>query len=215
MDQKLIHYIKRAALQEEKITIDTSELPLIEGLDWGYAATHFKDKETMLKTVKLFAASMEYEAKELEAFYLESEQEEGRKKYRIKVHSMKSSATIIGIIPLAGMANVLEDAARQNENDIIKQMTPIFLKKWRKYKEYLKEFYDIANGTKRAVEYREQVQEIFHEIKEAAEDMDIDALDVALEKLEEYQFEGEQLENVEKIKEAVINFDVVFLQSII
>ena len=128
---------------------------------------------------------------------------------------MKSSATIIGIIPLAGMANVLEDAARHNENDIIKQMTPIFLKKWRKYKEYLKEFYDIANGTKRAVEYREQVQEIFHEIKEAAEDMDIDALDVALEKLEEYQFEGEQLENVEKIKEAVINFDVVFLQSII
>ena len=202
-------------MQQEEIGINTSDLQMIDGLDWGYAATHFKDKETMLKTVKLFAASIEYEAKELEGLYLESEQEEGRKKYCTKVHSMKGSAAIIGIIPLSGMAKVLEDAARNNECDVISQMTPIFLKKWREYKEHLKEFSNTASGTKSAAKYREQVEEIFLKIKEAAEDMDIDALDEALAKLEEYKFEGEQAESFEKIKEAVINLDVAFLQSII
>ena len=215
LDKKLIHHVKRTVLQEEEISINTSELPMIDGLDWGYAATHFKDEETMLKTVKLFAASIEYEAKELETLYLENEQPEGIKKYCTKVHSMKSSAAIIGIIPLAGMAKVLEDAARNNECDVIKQMTPIFLKKWRKYKEHLKEFSDTPSGTKSPAEYWEQVEEIFREIKEAATDMDIDALDGALAKLEEYTFEGEQAESFEEIKKAIINLDVTFLQSII
>ena len=128
---------------------------------------------------------------------------------------MKSSAAIIGIIPLAGMAKVLEDAARNNECDVIKQMTPIFLSKWREYKEHLKEFSDTASGTKSAAEYWEQVEEIFHTIKEAAEDINIDALDDALAKLEEYTFEGERAERFEQIKEAIINLDVTFLQSII
>ena len=169
----------------------------------------------MLKAVQLFAASIEYEAKELEGHYRETGQEEGRKKFGTKVHSMKSSAAIIGIIPLSGMAKVLEDAARNNECDVINQMTPIFLKKWREYKEHLKEFSNTASGTKSAAEYREQVEEIFRKIKEAAEDIDIDALDGALAELEEYKFEGEQAESFEKIKEAVINLDVTFLQSII
>ena len=215
LDKTLVHHVKRAVSQEDEISINTSELPMIDGLDWGYAATHFKDEEAMLKTVKLFSASIEHEAKELEALYFEIELEEGRKKYCTKVHSMKSSAAIIGIIPLAGMAKVLEDAARNNECDVIKQLTPIFLKKWRMYKEHLQEYSDVPNGTKNATEYQEQVETIFHSIKEAAEDMDIDALDEALAKLEEYTFEGAQAERFAQIKEAIINFDVTFLQSII
>ena len=215
LDKSLIHHVKKATFSEEETSINTSELPMIDGLDWIYAATHFKDMETLLKAVKLFVSSIEYEAKELEVLYLGIEQEQGINKYRTKVHSMKSSAAIIGIIPLSGMAKILEDAARNNECDVIKQMTPIFLKKWREYKELLKEFSDVANGTKSAAEYQDQVEEILHTIKKAAEDMDIDALDESLEKLAEFKFEGEQVEQFEQIKEAIINLDITFLQSII
>lgn len=215
LDKSLIHHVKKATFSEEETSINTSELPMIDGLDWIYAATHFKDMETLLKAVKLFVSSIEYEAKELEVLYLGIEQEQGINKYRTKVHSMKSSAAIIGIIPLSGMAKILEDAARNNECDVIKQMTPIFLKKWREYKELLKEFSDVANGTKIAAEYQDQVEEILHTIKKAAEDMDIDALDESLEKLAEFKFEGEQVEQFEQIKEAIINLDITFLQSII
>ncbi len=215
LDKNLIHHVKKAVFSEGETSINTSELPMIDGLDWIYAATHFKDMETLLKAVKLFVSSIEYEAKELEVLYLGIEQEQGINKYRTKVHSMKSSAAIIGIIPLSGMAKILEDAARNNECDVIKQMTPIFLKKWLEYKELLKEFSDVANGTKSAAEYQDQVEEILHTIKKAAEDMDIDALDESLEKLAEFKFEGEQVEQFEQIKEAIINLDITFLQSII
>ncbi len=215
LDKSLIHHVKKATFSEEETSINTSELPMIDGLDWIYATTHFKDMDTLLKAVKLFVSSIEYEAKELEVLYLGIEQEQGINKYRTKVHSMKSSAAIIGIIPLSGIAKILEDAARNNECDVIKQMTPIFLKKWREYKELLKEFSDVANGTKSAAEYQDQVEEILHTIKKAAEDMDIDALDESLEKLAEFKFEGEQVEQFEQIKEAIINLDITFLQSII
>ena len=113
----------------------------------------------------------------------------------------------------------MEDAARNNELDALKQMTPIFLKKWRKYKELLKELSDMTSSsnssTKNATEYQEQIEEIFYKIQEAAEDIDIDALDEALAELEEYRFEGTQAEKFEQIKEAVINLDTTFLQSII
>ena len=216
LDKSLMQHVMRAVVkQDEEVNINTSELPMIDGLDWGYAATHFKDEETLLKSVKLFAASVEYEAKELEALSKDIKQEEGRKKYRIKVHSMKSSSGIIGIIPLSGMAKVLEDAARNNDCDLINQMTPIFLKKWREYKAHLKAFADTTEGTKSAEECWEQIEEIFSEIKVAAEEIDVDALDGLLAKLKEYRFEGEKQETFEKIKEAIINLDTDFLQEII
>ena len=73
----------------------------------------------------------------------------------------------------------------------------------------------MASGTKSATENWDRVEEIFHNIREAAEDMDIDTLDEALSQLEEYKFEGEQAERFEQIKEAVINLDMTFLQSIV
>ena len=187
---------------------------MIDGLDWGYASSHFKDEEAMLMTVKFFVTAIEYEAKELEELYARIEEEEGRKQYRIKVHSMKNSASTIGIIPLAGLAKVLEDAARSDEREILRELTPVFLKRWRQYKEHLKELSPADGEQKVAAEHQEQVKEIFKDIKTAAEEMDIDALDECLEKLEEYKFEGEQLEIFEQIKKAIINFDVDFLREI-
>ena len=128
---------------------------------------------------------------------------------------MKSSAGIVGIVPLAGMAKVLEDAARNDDCDLLEQMTPIFLKKWREYKEHLKEFSNVPEGAKSAAECPEQIEEIFREIKVAAEEIDIDTLDGLLAKLKEYRFEGEQKENFERIEAAIINLNVDFLQEII
>lgn len=214
LDKKLIHYVKGQGKPQEETGFDSSELPMIDGVDWAYAAGHFKDRESLLKSVKFFVSTIDYEAEELEALFPEIHKEEGRKNYCTKVHSMKNSAALVGIIPLAGMAKVLEDAARNNEDDVLTQMTPIFIKRWRAYQEYFKVFAQATGERKSAVEFQEQIEEIQKKIKEAAEDMDIDVLDEMLEALEAYQFEGEQLEFFEQIKRAIINLDVEFLQQI-
>lgn len=215
LDKKLIHYIEKDSTKlAEKGSDNSVELPVIDGVDWNYAVSHFKSEKDMLNSLKLFLSAIEYEAKELEALYCEIHLEEGRKNYCIKVHSMKNTASIVGIIPLAGMAKVLEDAARNNEWDILNQMTPIFIKRWLGYKEHLSVFADISVEKKAAKEFQEQVDEILLEIKAAAEDMDVDTLDGALKKLEEFQFESEQEEFFGSIKKAIVNLDVDFLEKI-
>lgn len=214
LDDSLLHYVeKKAGGQQGRAELALEELPVVDGLDWKYAAGHFKDVNSMLESVKFFASALEYEAGELEGLLGGIAQEEGRKNYCTKVHGMKSSAGIVGIVPLAGMAKVLEDAARNNECDVIVQLTPVFLKRWRAYKELLQSFSEPQVEKMSADENREQIAAILQQIRNAAEEMDIDALDELLKQLEAYEFAGEQQEAFERIKKAVIDFDVDYLQN--
>ena len=129
---------------------------------------------------------------------------------------MKNSAATIGIIPLAGMAKVLEDAARNNETVVLESMTPIFLECWKGYKEKLAVFTDVKaveEDKKEAKDYPAEIEELLQQIKTAAEEMDIDALDELWSRLEQYQFEEGQQEFIENIHKAIMNFDVEFLQK--
>ncbi|MBQ9134798.1 MAG: hypothetical protein IJX66_01735 [Lachnospiraceae bacterium] len=112
------------------------------------------------------------------------------------------------------MAKVLEDAARNGDYNILRQMTSIFLQCWREYAEHLKQFALTEDADKNASDFAEEIKAILQKIKVAAEDMDIDALDALLKELEQYQFEGTQEELFLSIKKAIINFDVESLQTL-
>lgn len=216
-------------VSKEPDSVMTKELPMIDGLDWKYAVTHFPDEQGMLDTVKFFVSMIEYDAQELEKFFVNIHMDSGRKNYCTKVHSMKNSAATVGIIPLAGMAKVLEDAARENQPDVLEMMTPLFLERWRAYKKkteplflgednvsdepggYMETEAGEASG-KEAGACKEEILKILEQIQVAAEEMDIDALDALWCRLEEYSFEGHQKEALEKIHIAILNFNVEFLQ---
>ncbi len=212
LDESLLHPAMRSVTTQSH---PMTELPMIEGLDWKYARTHFQDEQGMMEVITFFYSGLEYEAKELEELFEGIETEEGRAEYRTKIHSMKNSAATIGIIPLAGMAKVMEDAARADDVEVLKSMTPIFLERWRKYQEHLLVLFPDTekNAEKEAQEYQEDINEILQEIKVAAEDMDIDALDELWKRLEQYRFAKEEQPLVEEIHKAIMNFDVDYLQE--
>lgn len=214
LDDSLIYEVPASAIRQES---QDKELPMIEGLDWKYAETHFKDRRMMLDTVKFFAESVAYEAKDLELLFADIETDSGRKNYCTKVHSMKNSASTIGIIPLAGMAKVLEDAARGSEVDMLRTMTPIFLEQWRSYQEKLNVFTaGPANIDKKCAEdFKEKIKELTCAINRAAEELDIDALDRIWEQLAEYQFADKNRDVLEEIHKAIVEFDVNFLQDVV
>lgn len=205
-----------ATASTAKTENDIVELPLVEGMDWKYARMHFHAEQAMLDTVAFFVESLEYDAAELEALFADIATDFGRKSYCTKVHSMKNSASTIGIIPLAGMAKVLEDAARNSDIAVLEAMTPIFLESWRSYKEKLFVFSKnfLEDGKKSAKAFQEEVTALLQRMKKAAEDMDIDTLDQIWNELSEYQFKEEQQTVVEKIHKAIMDFDVDFLQEV-
>ncbi len=213
LDEEKLQEVAASAVQEEQ---ERWELPMIEGLDWKYAGTHFKNQQTMLDTIRFFAESVEYEARDLEMLFAEIETDSGRKDYCTKVHSMKNSAATIGIIPLAGMAKVLEDAARNDEVDVLQAMTPIFVERWCAYREKLAVFVtNSPNGDKKcAADCEEEIVELAHCMNKAAEEMDIDALDALWEQLAQYHFEEEKQDLLNKIHKAIVEFDVDFLQDV-
>ncbi|MBR4278470.1 MAG: response regulator, partial [Lachnospiraceae bacterium] len=109
----------------------------IEGLDWDFARIHFSDLETLKETIGNFLLMIKRDADRLEEYYKKLEIYNGKimnefalSEYRVLVHSMKSSATLIGIVPLAGMAFILERAAIEKDAKTIGSLNDIFLTDW-------------------------------------------------------------------------------------
>ena len=100
-----------------------------------------RDRQSLMDAVAFFAGSIDYEADSLETLYENIGSKTGNKEYCTKVHSMKNSAATIGIICLAGMAKVLEDASRAGDVETVQILTPVFLGKWRSYKALLEQVY--------------------------------------------------------------------------
>ncbi len=186
----------------------SAELPLIEGVDWGYARLHLSDDEMLLDTVKMFSKALKPDMTELDSYFADIESDEAVDSYRIKVHSMKSSAALIGIVPLAGMALELERAARSGNRDMLKALHPVFSQIWLSYQQPLSELFDNGTAQETTAAAPEEIRKIFAEIRAAAEDMDIDALDKLSARLDGYQFSDTQAKQIDEIKAQILNFDV-------
>ncbi len=196
--------------QKDKFGIN---LPEIEGVDWHYGFKHLPEEELFMSTLEEFYKVMEAEADILHGFYNQIDgNPEMIKQYRIKVHSMKSSANLIGAIVLGGMAKLLEDAARNEDVNLITALHDIFLREWREFKKKLKECIKLADDSreeqaKEKVEDYKEIIEYLESLQEAMEDMDIDRMDEIMAKLEGFQYSSQVQQNIEQLSVHVTNMD--------
>ena len=206
-----VHVVEQS--DETTVVKKDDELPIINGVDWGYARNHFLNQEDMLQTMAFFHLSIDEDAEELRELYQHLDEENGFKNYCTKIHSMKNSAATVGIVPLAGMAKVLEDAAREEQRERIDVLMPVFEEKWLSYKILLKDL--AATGADGQEVADESKWEAFVlKIRQAAENMDIDALDELSEEMKNYQFPKQYEEMCQKIQAAIVRFDIEYLLTV-
>lgn len=195
---------------------DRTQLPALDGIDWDYALLHTKDLEILKETVHHFYDMIDMEAAQLEQFYeMIAKAEEGQclealRQFRIKVHSMKSSAAMIGAVSLSGVAKMLEYAARDCKADVIEKMAPAFLEEWRNMKEILKPCVERRGedgGEKIKADY-EMTREYLRLLRDAMEDMDVDTADEIMEQIKRFQYPDSVMPVMEKLGLAVENLDV-------
>lgn len=213
LPKEMVTYEKKEATQGmEEAEI---EFPEIDGIDWEYALLHTKDKNVLQATLKDYYHLINVEAEALEGFWKqiveeteEDKQREAMKQYRVKVHSMKSSAAMIGAMSVSGVAKMLEYAARDERKDIIVNVTPAFLEQWRSYKELLKVCVveEKDNTEKEQVDYQ-MLKEYLKLLADAIEDMDIDTADEIIEQIRKFRYPDEFLPILEKLGVAVTNID--------
>lgn len=198
-------------LPEKKLAHEAAEekpetsLPELEGIDWKYAGLYCRDEEILRDTIQQFYVGIEPEAERLEAFLSKMEV----RSFRIQAHSMKNSAAMIGAVSLAGVAKMLEYAARDEKTVEIKSITPVFLQEWRRMKEILApvvESMDSGEG-KEPPDY-ELIRELLPLLKRAIEEMDVDTADEIIKQINRFTYsDNEMAGTVEALGLAVTNLD--------
>ncbi len=112
------------------------ELPDIEGIDRAYAKLHFADNETLKDCLLKFYLSLEQDSDLLDSLSVSvaDGKAEDLPTFRNRAHSTKSSAAILGMVQIAGLAKTAEDAAKCNDIEVIRVITPLLTREMRKMK---------------------------------------------------------------------------------
>jgi len=189
------------------------ELPLIQGIDWNYAYLHFSTADSLRNAIESFVSMIPIEASELESLYqrlLDNEKDEDvLKDYRIRVHAMKNEANMIGCYFLGGSAAGLEYAASKGSIRQIIEVTPFFLESWKSYTETMKVLPFMVNeADKKEISGSEdEVKGLLGELMDSMNAFDIHGADVAMKKLDEYDFSTGFDDDIVLLKGYVSNLD--------
>ena len=184
------------------------DLPMVDGLDWQYAWMHLPDLELLEYTLKEFYNQLESSAERLQQAYGQITEPEQLDAYRIQVHAMKSLAATVGIMPLSGVAKMLESAAKSGRIEIIMSITPSFLEEWRSYRDKLKGVFGIGTMVKEEVADDSVIRALVEMVRISMQQMDIDQADQLVGQLRAYEYSDEMNQNILKLADAVTNLDV-------
>lgn len=199
---------------------DDYEFPEIDGMDWSYARLHFRDPDFLLETIRDFYRAMDTDHDMLLRFLgqIEDADAEALRQFRVRVHSMKSSAAMIGATSLSGVAKMLEYAARDGRTDILFSVTPYFLEEWRRMKERLRPLADApedCTDTQKPDADLKIIQEYFPMLEQAMQGMDIDTADEIMRHLDSFQYPRPVLVLMEQLGSSVTNLDAQQTSGII
>ncbi|MCR5099220.1 MAG: response regulator [Lachnospiraceae bacterium] len=129
--------------------------------------------------------------------------------YRIQVHGMKSAAATIGIVPLAGMAKMLEFAARDHDMSVIGSMHSIFIDEWRRYKDKMMGVFGVGmeDESDREEAKPGMLMGYAMMLRSAMENMDVDQADEIVGRIKHLKFNDEIDSRVPLLAAAVVDLD--------
>lgn len=215
LPQKLLSGAGPASLQTAEAHSDTDtpavlpeEFPPVDGLDWNYAWMHLPDLELLQYTLKEFYAQIDSAADNLERSYERITEPEQLTQYRIQVHAMKSLAATVGLLPLSGLAKILEYAAKDGKIDVILAVTMPFLEEWRSYSRKLHGVFGIGTTVKKEVTDYSVLKALVEMARISIQEMDVDQADQIMEQLQAYDYPPEMAPNIRNLAEAITNLDL-------
>lgn len=183
------------------------EMPEVIGLDWRYARLNLPNDKLLTDTVKDFCGSMQGRADRLNKAYMNIDADtEELTAYRIEVHAMKSSAAMVGLMQLSGLARTLEELAKAADTGGIHKLHDLFLAEWEKTRSELASAFELANN-KEGKSGNAVLPTLLGILRSSIEEMDIDAVDRTLTKISSYKYDPHTEELIGKLREASMELD--------
>ncbi len=179
----------------------------LEGIDAQAGIRNSGSADDYRSTLDVFYNSIDDKAAELNSLY----ETEDWKGYTIKVHALKSVAGIIGATGLAGEALALEYAGKEGNYSYIKSNHDKLMTYYLSFKDVLRDVCtasDPAGGTCDMPTVDACILESAYEaIREAAVNMDMDAIEEAMDELKDYRLPEKERILFDKLKSLCENVD--------
>lgn len=152
------------------------------GFSFEEGVNHCGSKAALMKTIRIFYRTIDSKANKIEQCLKEGLISD----YVIEVHALKSSALLIGAVPLSEAAKELESYGKQGKTEVLEKKTPDVLAMYRDFKNILKPYADKEEAAKQEASDGEWIQAL-QQVHQCIEQFDLDGVDRIMEKLEEYQ----------------------------
>lgn len=187
----------------------TEELPEIDGVNWAFARLHMNDSELLMSTLRDYYKRLPTEIEKIGELGEKVYTSQGLADYRIRVHALKSTSAMVGVLSVSEMAKQLEFMARDGETDKILKLNPFLLDEMRKTMERIAPFIHEESDGKEMLNDMERLCELLTSLREKTELMDFDGADAVMEKILGYSYDGELKELIEQLESdiSVLDFD--------
>lgn len=152
------------------------------GFSFEEGVNHCGSKAALMKTIRIFYRTIDSKANKIEQCLKEGLISD----YVIEVHALKSSALLIGAVPLSEAAKELEGYGKQGKTELLEEKTPDLLAMYRDFKDILKPYADKEEAARQEASNGEWCQAL-QQIHQCIEQFDLDGVDQIMEQLEEYQ----------------------------
>ncbi|MCR5486264.1 MAG: DegV family EDD domain-containing protein [Lachnospiraceae bacterium] len=159
----------------------------IKGIDAKAAIQNSGSEEAFKAVVRIFYDSIQDKHGELEGSFTSGDWEN----YTIKIHALKSSARLVGAMELGREAELLEAAGKEGNISYIEEHHASVMEDYLHYKEAFAEVFEQeaegaeeGSGKPEADEFL--MESIYEELRDAAENMDCDRIEAALQEIGEY-----------------------------
>lgn len=203
-------YIKtdlRQSINKDNEKKEAGNLPIIDGVNWDIALRNMGKIETLMSSIDEFLAISYVNITTLISMYAKIDCE--LDDFRIKVHSMKSNAAMLGAVHVAGLAKYLEYAARDKDVDTIDRLMPVFEVQWKQLISDLKAEFKSGDEDqlKPGLEAKE-IKDKLDKLAEAMEEVNIDDADQIMDEIKKYSYSNEEKDLLEILVAYVIDLDV-------
>ena len=152
------------------------------GFSFEEGVKHCGSKAALMKTIRIFYRTIDSKANKIEQCLREGLISD----YVIEIHALKSSALLIGAVPLSEAAKELEDYGKQGKTEVLEEKTPDVLTLYRDLKNILRPYAEKEEDAKKEFSDGEWITAL-QQIHQCIEQFDLDGVDQIMEQLEEYQ----------------------------
>lgn len=193
--------------QKNETTDKKTILPPVAGMHWDYALQHLPDEKLLIRLIQDFCKQCETDCTQLDTLFHDIGTEESWKAYQVKVHSMKTSAALIGALPLSDLAKYLEDAARNYNLTALTNSHDTFLAEWRTQTQKLSAIPGIKKVSENSYDVS-SVLTLLDDMQTCIDLLDFRNAEKTLEQLQAFSYPVQIKTQLEDLKEALTNLDM-------